>query len=916
MCLISLHTHAQDAVHIIPQPVQLHLRQEKFPLSAQTKIVAAKAYRREARYLAAALKTKYGFSPAITGKKPAGKYILLDRVTTMKEPEGYSLNSSSNEVVILGVDAAGVFRGIQTLLQVIHKETAGVYSIPGMVVLDYPRFSYRGMHLDVARHFFPVSFIKKYIDYLATYKYNTFHWHLTEDQGWRIEIKKYPALTMYGAWRKGTIIGRYPGTGNTNTEHGGFYTQEEIKDVVAYAAERHITIIPEIEMPGHSSAALASYPKLGCTGGPYKVQETWGVFEEVFCAGNDETFTFLQDVLDEVIQLFPSKLVHIGGDECPKESWKKCAKCQARIKNEGLKDEHELQSYFIRRIEKYLNARGRNIIGWDEILEGGLAPNAAVMSWRGEEGGIEAAKQKHNVVMTPGSHCYFDHTQSRMEDSVTIGGYTTVDKVYSYDPVPKELGAEFAPYILGAQGNVWTEYMNNPRKVEYMIFPRMLALSEVLWTPKDKKDWPNFENRMVQHFDWLNKAGINYSKAWYDLQVQVKPGTKPGTINVHLASRKKDGLIKHQFQTRVEEALQGPRTNTELLLLNEKGETTQTIGGYTTVDKVYSYDPVPKELGAEFAPYILGAQGNVWTEYMNNPRKVEYMIFPRMLALSEVLWTPKDKKDWPNFENRMVQHFDWLNKAGINYSKAWYDLQVQVKPGTKPGTINVHLASRKKDGLIKHQFQTRVEEALQGPRTNTELLLLNEKGETTQTIGASGWYAFTWLTGTDSSRTTKFNFDFNLATGQKITLKELPTKKYPGEDGANGLVNGLVSERGIASPEWLGWEGADMEAVIDLGVSQKISRATVHTLEQNGSWIYLPQYIEVFFSNDGKNFTSAGKSSEFIADKQTTSTVTVHLNQVKARYIKLLVKNFGNIPTGKPGAGHKAWLFVDEIKLW
>ncbi|MBL7726146.1 MAG: family 20 glycosylhydrolase [Dinghuibacter sp.] len=759
MCLISLHTHAQDAVHIIPQPVQLHLRQEKFPLSAQTKIVAAKAYRREARYLAAALKTKYGFSPAITGKKPAGKYILLDRVTTMKEPEGYSLNSSSNEVVILGVDAAGVFRGIQTLLQVIHKETAGVYSIPGMVVLDYPRFSYRGMHLDVARHFFPVSFIKKYIDYLATYKYNTFHWHLTEDQGWRIEIKKYPALTMYGAWRKGTIIGRYPGTGNTNTEHGGFYTQEEIKDVVAYAAERHITIIPEIEMPGHSSAALASYPKLGCTGGPYKVQETWGVFEEVFCAGNDETFTFLQDVLDEVIQLFPSKLVHIGGDECPKESWKKCAKCQARIKNEGLKDEHELQSYFIRRIEKYLNARGRNIIGWDEILEGGLAPNAAVMSWRGEEGGIEAAKQKHNVVMTPGSHCYFDHTQSRMEDSVTIGGYTTVDKVYSYDPVPKELGAEFAPYILGAQGNVWTEYMNNPRKVEYMIFPRMLALSEVLWTPKDKKDWPNFENRMVQHFDWLNKAGINYSKAWYDLQVQVKPGTKPGTINVHLASRKKDGLIKHQFQTRVEEALQGPRTNTELLLLNEKGETTQTIV-------------------------------------------------------------------------------------------------------------------------------------------------------------ASGWYAFTWLTGTDSSRTTKFNFDFNLATGQKITLKELPTKKYPGEDGANGLVNGLVSERGIASPEWLGWEGADMEAVIDLGVSQKISRATVHTLEQNGSWIYLPQYIEVFFSNDGKNFTSAGKSSEFIADKQTTSTVTVHLNQVKARYIKLLVKNFGNIPTGKPGAGHKAWLFVDEIKLW
>lgn len=761
ICFCSIYSHAQNEVHIIPQPVQMHLRphEKRFLLNGETKIVAAKNYRKEARYLAAALKTKYGISPGITTKKPASGFIMLDNVATMKEPEGYGLNINSNEAYIQGVDNAGVFRGIQTLLQVIQEETGGAYTIPGMVVLDYPRFAYRGMHLDVARHFFPVSFVKKYIDYLATYKYNTFHWHLTEDQGWRIEIKKYPALTMYGAWRKGTIIGRYPGTGNTNTEHGGYYTQEEIKEVVAYAAERHITIIPEIEMPGHSSAALASYPKLGCTGGPYKVQETWGVFEEVFCAGNDETFNFLQDVLDEVIQLFPSKLIHIGGDECPKESWKKCIKCQARINNEGLKDEHELQSYFIRRIEKYLNARGRNIIGWDEILEGGLAPNATVMSWRGEDGGIEAAKQKHNVVMTPGSHCYFDHTQSRFEDSVTIGGFTTIDKVYSYEPVPKELGAEFEQYILGAQANVWTEYMNNPRKVEYMIFPRMMALSEVLWTPKDKKDW----------------AG---------------------------------------------------------------------------------------------------------------------------------------------FENRMVQHFGWLNKAGINYSKAWYDLSVQVKPGTKPGTVNVHLLSRKKDGLIKHQYQTRVEEALQGPKTNTELLLMNEQGEAIQNINASGWYAFTWLTGTDSSRTVKLNFDFNTATGQKITLKEPPSKKYPGDDGANGLVNGLVSERGIASPEWLGWQGPDMEAVIDLGVAQKISRATVHTLEQTGSWIYLPQFVEVFTSTDGKNFNSAGKSSEFIPDKQMMKNITVHVNQVKARYVKLVVKNFGEIPSGKPGAGNRAWLFVDEVRIW
>lgn len=750
---------AQETVTIIPQPAQIHLRQENFRVNEKTVIAASKGYKKEARYLQTAIQAKTGMYLTIAGKKPGSNFIFLDHVATMKEPEGYGINISSKEALIQGTDQAGVFRGIQTLLQVIKKEEDGKIFIPGMVVFDYPRFAYRGMHLDVSRHFFSLDYVKKYVDYLAMYKFNTFHWHLIDDQGWRIEIKKYPALNMFGGWRNGTIIGRYPGTGNDNTPHGGFYTQEEIKELVNYAADRHITVIPEIEMPGHASAALAAYPKLGCTGGPYKVQETWGVFEEVFCAGNDSTFLFLEGVLDEVMALFPSKLIHIGGDECPKESWKKCELCQQRIKDKNLKDEHELQSYFIRRIEKYVNSKGKNIIGWDEILEGGLAPNASVMSWRGEEGGIEAAKQHHFVVMTPGSHCYFDHTQSRNEDSVTIGGYTPVEKVYDYEPVPKELGPDLEKYVMGAQANLWTEYIDNFRKVEYMIFPRMLALSEVLWSQKTQRNWKEFEPRMQTHIGWLNKAGINYSKAYFDLSVSVKQSKTPGTLLVKLATKKKDGLIRLQYQTHLQELVEGKKTNTELLLLNEQGEST-----------------------------------------------------------------------------------------------------LEVKN--------------------------------------------------------SGWRQFTWFTGTDSSRPVKLNFDFNYATGQKITLKEPPAKKYPGEDGANGLVNGIVSERGIASPEWLGWEGPDMEAVIELPAEQKISKVTIHTLEQQGSWIYLPQSAEIFTSKDGVNFIPAGKSSTFTPDRQTMKNLTVSFSLVKTRFIKILVRNFGIIPSGKPGAGHKAWLFVDEVRAF
>ena len=431
--------------------------------------------------------------------------------------EGYTLSIDKNGVAIAANSGAGLFYGVQSLFQLIPASKE--ISLPFVSIKDQPRFAWRGLHLDVGRHFFPADFIKKYIDIMAHYKLNTFHWHLTEDQGWRIEIKKYPKLQELGAFRKETVIGK-ASTRTRNephqfdgTRHGGFYTQEEVKDVVAYASKQHVTIIPEIEMPGHALAALTAYPYLGCTGGPYEVATTWGVFTDVFCAGKETTFTFLQDVLDEVIPLFPGKYVHIGGDECPKESWKKCKLCQKRIKTEKLKDEHQLQSYFIQRMEKYINSKGKSIIGWDEILEGGLAPNAAVMSWRGEEGGIAAAQQNHDVIMTPTSWLYLDYYQDTTKtEPLAIGGFVPVSKVYSYDPIPPQLTAEQAKHILGTQANVWTEYMPTTSQVEYMVYPRAIALAEIAWTPKDKLNYDDFVVRLRGNRHLLDLWQVNYAK--------------------------------------------------------------------------------------------------------------------------------------------------------------------------------------------------------------------------------------------------------------------------------------------------------------------------------------------------------------------------------------------------------------------
>jgi len=516
LLLISVISVAQENLNIIPKPKKITNYIVKFSLNSKTVIQTNNVESFEAQFLKENIKRQTGLDLKITSEYHSKNKILIlvtnDDLMFVNKDE-YHLVINKDIIEVFASNSKSLFYGVQSLLQTIPNEMKDNYEIQGVSIIDYPKFQWRGMHLDVSRHFFPKDFIKKYIDYLAMYKMNTFHWHLTDDQGWRIEIKKYPKLTEVGAWRNGSMIGHYTDQTFDNIRYGGFYTQEEIKEIVAYAKERHITIIPEIEMPGHALAALASYPEFSCTGGPFEVGKTWGVLEDVFCP-KDETFTFLENVLTEVMALFPSEYIHIGGDESPKVRWKSCPHCQKRIKDENLKDEHELQSYFIQRIEKFVNSKGRKIIGWDEILEGGLAPNAAVMSWRGTEGGIAAAKQKHFVVMSPGSHCYFDHYQGEPKNEpIAFGGYTNVEKVYSFNPIPKELSAEESKYILGAQANLWTEYINTPEHVEYMLFPRIAALSEVVWGTSNPKDYKEFEKRLISHFEIYDKKGINYSKA-------------------------------------------------------------------------------------------------------------------------------------------------------------------------------------------------------------------------------------------------------------------------------------------------------------------------------------------------------------------------------------------------------------------
>ncbi|MEY3577704.1 MAG: hypothetical protein RL394_1289, partial [Bacteroidota bacterium] len=478
----------------------------------------------------------------------------------LTKPGAYSISVFSDKVLVAAKDPSGIFYAVQSLLQLLPPSIESnrlvarqPWSMPVVSIQDAPAFEYRGLMIDVARHFQPILFLKNLVDLMAMQKMNRLHLHLVDDQGWRIEIKKYPKLTEVGGRRNGTLVDKYPGKGNDNKPYEGFYTQEQIKELVAYASKKFITIIPEIELPGHSSAAIAAYPALSCfpgettvvndnmvatktkeqlkTPGTKVVQETWGVFTDVL-SPTDYTFQFMNDVLDEVMQLFPSKYIHIGGDECPKDAWKRSAFCQEMIKKYNLKDEHGLQSYFIQRIEKHINSKGRSIIGWDEILEGGLAPNAAVMSWRGTQGGIESAKQGHDVVMTPDSHCYLNFYQSEDQtDSIAWGGFLPLKRVYGYEPIPAELNPEQAKYIKGVQGNLWTEYIKSSALAEYMLFPRAVALAEIGWT-KQKPGFDHFTTRLIPYLKRLEKHGVNYSRHMYDIGLKSQYDPKSNTVNV------------------------------------------------------------------------------------------------------------------------------------------------------------------------------------------------------------------------------------------------------------------------------------------------------------------------------------------------------------------------------------------------
>ena len=521
---------------VIPLPQEVALSQESpFNLNDGT-IIAYPEHnellKRNAEFLAEYISQSTGHTLQTEALAPGSEApkgaITLGLDPAISNREGYVLTVKADRVTLNGQTENGVFYGIQTLRKSIPAETkATSILLPAGSIQDEPRFSYRGMHLDVGRHFFPIEFVKKYIDLLALHNMNTFHWHLTEDQGWRIEIKKYPKLTEIGAWRDRTVIGR-----NTeeydNTRYGGFYTQEQAKEIVKYAGERYITVIPEVDLPGHMLAALAAYPEMGCTGGPYEVCPRWGVFEDVLCIGNEKSMQFLEDVMAEIIDIFPSKYIHIGGDEAPRTRWEKCPKCQARIRTEKLKAdknhtaEDRLQSYCMTRIEKLLNSKGRQIIGWDEILEGDVAPNATVMSWRGSAGGIKAAQLGHDVIMTPNDYCYFDYYQSEdtRHEPFAIGGFVPLEKVYSLNPTAS-LTEEQAKHILGTQANLWTEYIPTSEQVEYMVLPRMAALAEVQWTQLEKKDYTNFTTRLAGLIGLYRRDGLNYREPFR--QVRSSP---------------------------------------------------------------------------------------------------------------------------------------------------------------------------------------------------------------------------------------------------------------------------------------------------------------------------------------------------------------------------------------------------------
>jgi hexosaminidase len=545
---------ASDEISLIPQPVELNLSGAGFKIKSQTKLVFNKSELEIISGIASGIWEPYlGFrlKTELSETPPSNAifFSINEAYNSAIGDEGYILKVAADGIMVSANKPAGILYGAQTVYQLLSTHSQG--RLPGLQITDYPRFTYRGLHLDVSRHFYPIDFVYKLIDQMAMHKLNVFHWHLIDDQGWRLEIKKYPRLTEVGAWRADLSHLHWNArplvAETTEATCGGFYTQEEVRGLVAYAAERNITVMPEIEMPAHVMSALAAYPELSCTGENLGVPPgaVWPI-THIYCAGNDATFDFLEDVLLEVMEIFPSEYIHIGGDEADKTNWKSCPRCQARIKNEGLADEKGLQSYFITRMERFLNSHGRKLMGWDEILEGGLAPNATVMSWQGEAGGIEAAKMGHTVVMTPVSHCYFDYYQGDPDlEPLAFGGNITLVKVYSYEPIPAELNEEQGKLVLGAQANVWTEYMIDGRDVEYMTFPRIAALAEVVWSPKDSRNWSDFSKRMDAQYQRYQKSDINYAFSAFQVKANPQVNYDNKTLEINLSSEVNQPEIRY-----------------------------------------------------------------------------------------------------------------------------------------------------------------------------------------------------------------------------------------------------------------------------------------------------------------------------------------------------------------------------------
>lgn len=579
-CLLALAAACSSVqqsadYRVVPLPNEITPMEGKaFTLDNRVKILYPEGdadMQRNAGFLAGYVLESTGKTLAVEAGATGSHAIVLRLGLQTENPEAYLLEVNEDQVTITGSSAAGVFYGIQTLRKSLPVAKDAQVVLPPVRVNDAPRFAYRGMMLDVCRHFFSLDSVKRYIDMLALHNINRFHWHLTDDQGWRIEIKKYPQLTQIGSQRKETVIGRNSGKYD-GIPYGGYYTQEEAREIVAYAKDRYITVIPEFEMPGHMQGVLAAFPELGCTGGPYDVWTQWGVSEDVICAGNDKSLELIKDVLAELIEIFPSEYIHVGGDECPKTRWEKCPKCQAKIRQLGLKDDKEhtaeqrLQSYIITEAEKFLNAHGRKIIGWDEILEGGVAPNATVMAWRGAGEGVKAAKMRHDVIMVPTTYFYFDYYQTNIldEEPLAIGGYVPIEKVYSFEPYQKELTAEENKHIIGLQANLWTEYITSFRHVEYMVLPRMAALSEIQWTQPQFKDYGDFLERMPKMFDIYDIYGYNYARHLFDVKANFLPDTAAGTLTVTLSTL--DGANIHYTLDGTKPSANSPKYTSPLTL--------------------------------------------------------------------------------------------------------------------------------------------------------------------------------------------------------------------------------------------------------------------------------------------------------------------------------------------------------------